>query len=79
MVKVVPNVRKKMPEPIIRENATPDSAVHSDAVQTYLSLAKAGLRHETVNRGTSEHVQGKRSVSSVGDFWSRITNAIRGT
>ncbi len=39
MAKVVPDVRKKTPEPIIRENVRPGSAV-----RTYLLLAKADYR-----------------------------------
>ena len=48
MTKVVPNVRKKTLQPIIKENVVKGSTVHTDELKSYSGLSKAGFEHETV-------------------------------
>ena len=43
MTKVVPNVRKKTLQPIIKENVVKDSTVHTDELKSYSGLSKAGF------------------------------------
>ncbi len=74
MAEVVPNVRKKTLQPIIEQNVAVGSTVHADELRSYLSLAKAGYTHRTVN-----HSDGDCHVNAVEGFWSRLKNSIRGT
>ena len=61
MANVVPNVRKKTLQPIIKENVVKDSTVHTDELKSYSGLSKAGFEHETVNHGAGQYVDGDRS------------------
>ena len=45
MTKVVPNVRKKTLQPIIKENVEAGSMVHTDELKSYGGLSKAGYEH----------------------------------
>ena len=47
MTKVVPNVRKKTLQPIIKENVETGSTIHTDELKSYNGLAKTGYDHET--------------------------------
>ena len=79
MTKVVPNVRKKTLQPIIKANVTKGSTVHSDELKSYGGLAKAGYDHQTVNHGTGEYVDGECHVNGMEGYWARLKLSIRGT
>lgn len=79
MAKVVPDVKRRTLEPIIRENVEQGSTVHTDELQSYLRLEAAGFKHESVNHSAGEYVRDNCHVNSVEGFWSRLKNAIRGT
>ena len=79
MTKVVPNVRKKTLQPIIKENVEKGSTVHTDELKSYNGLAKAGYEHETVNHGAGEYVDGDCHVNGLEGFWARLKLSIRGT
>ena len=79
MTKVVPNVRKKTLQPIIKENVEAGSTVHTDELKSYNGLAKAGYNHETVNHGAGEYVDGDCHVNGIEGFWARLKLSIRGT
>ena len=79
MTKVVPNVRKKTLQPIIKENVEKGSAVHTDELKSYTGLSKAGYDHETVNHGAGEYVDGDCHVNGMEGFWARLKLSIRGT
>ena len=79
MTKVVPNVRKKTLQPIIKENVKKGSTVHTDELKSYNGLKKAGFKHETVNHGAGEYVDGDCHVNGVEGFWARLKLSIRGT
>lgn len=79
MANVVPDVKRRTLEPIIRENVEPSGTVHTDELRSYLRLAEAGYSHESVNHGTGEYVRNNCHVDSVEGFWSRLRGAIRGT
>ena len=51
MMKVVPNVRKRTLQPIIKQTVEKGSAVHTGELKSYNGLSKAGYEHETVNHG----------------------------
>ena len=79
MTKVVPDVRKKTLQPIIKENVEKGSTVNSDELKSYKGLAKAGYDHETVNHGAGEYVDGDCHVNGLEGFWARLKLSIRGT
>ena len=79
MAKVVPNVKRRTLEPIIEENVAPGSTIHTDELNTYLSLERAGYTHESVNHSVGEYVRDDCHVNAVEGFWSRLKNSIRGT
>ena len=79
MANVVPNVRKKTLQPIIKENVEEGSTIHTDELKSYRGLSKAGFDHETVNHGAGEYVDGENHVNSVEGIWARLKLSIRGT
>ena len=79
MTKVVPNVRKKTLQPIIKENVGAGSTVHTDELKSYGGLSKASFDHETVNHGSGEYVDGDCHVNGLEGFWARLKLPIRGT
>ena len=79
MANVVPNVRKKTLQPIIKENVVKDSTVHTDELKSYSGLSKAGFEHETVNHGAGQYVDGDSHVNGIEGFWARLKLSIRGT
>ena len=79
MATVVPNVRKKTLQPIIKENVVKGNTVHTDELKSYSGLSKAGFEHETVNHGAGEYVDGDCHVNGIEGFWARLKLSIRGT
>jgi transposase len=79
MAKVVPNVAKKTLQPIIEANVTDGSTVHTDELNSYRGLAKAGYKHKTVNHGVGEYVVGKTHVNGLENFWKHLKGSIRST
>ena len=79
MTKVVPNVRKKTLQPIIKGNVEQGSTVNSDELKSYSGLSKAGFEHETPNHGAGEYVDGDCHVNGIEGFWARLKLSIRGT
>ena len=79
MTKVVPNVRKKTLQSIIKGNVVKGSTVHTDELKSYSGLSKAGFEHETVNHGAGQYVDGDCHVNGIEGFWARLKLSIRGT
>ena len=79
MATVVPNVRKKTLQPIIKGNVEQGSTVNSDELKSYGGLSKAGFEHETVNHSAGEYVDGDCHVNGLEGFWARLKLSIRGT
>ena len=59
MLKVVPNVRKKTLQPIIKANIEKGSTIHTDELKSYSGLKKVGFEHETVDHSAGE-LRGRR-------------------
>ena len=78
MTKVVPNVRKKTLQPIIKGNVEQGSTVNSDELKSYSGLSKAGFEHETVNHSAGEYVDGDCHVNGLEGFWGRLKLSICG-
>ncbi len=76
---VVPDVKRKTLEPIIRLDVVEGTRVHTDELGSYQSLDSLGYRHEAVNHSAGECVRDDCHVNSVEGFWSRLKNSIRET
>ena len=79
MMKVVPNVKKRTLQPVITKNVKNGSTVHTDELRSYKGLSKVGYKHETVNHGDGEYVDGNCHVNGIEGFWARLKLSIRGT
>ena len=79
MLKVVPNVRKKTLQPIIKANIEKGSTIHTDELKSYSGLKKVGFEHETVDHSAGEYVDGDCHVNGMEGFWARLKLSIRGT
>ena len=79
LVHVVPDVKRRTPEPIIRDNIEPRSTVHTDELQSCLWLEGAGSRMRASTTVRANYVRDSCQVNSVEGFWSRLKNSTRGT
>jgi transposase-like protein len=79
MTKVVPDVKRKTLQPIIKENVEQGSTVHTDELSSYNNLSSQGYKHETVNHGTGEYARGSVHVNSIEGYWSNLKKSISGT
>ena len=79
MANVVPNVKKRTLQPIMKTNIEPGSTVHTDELRSYTGLAKSGFSHTTVNHGAKEYVRGTTHINGIEGFWARLKLSIRGT
>ena len=79
LAEVVPNVRKRTLQPIIKKNVEQGSTVHTDKLRSYLGLAKAVYRHRTVNHGAGEYSRNVCHVNSLEGFWARLRLSIQRT
>lgn len=77
---VVPNQRRATLQPFVTANVKPGGELHTDELQSYLGLHKAGYRHMTVNHGAHEYVgfQGA-TVNGVESFWRHLKCSLAGT
>jgi len=79
MTKVVTNAKTKTLEPIIQANVKKGSNVHTDEWHAYKKLGEKGYKHEMVNHGGGEYVNGDCHVNSMESYWAQLKKSIRGT
>ena len=75
---VVPNVKQKTLEPIIRANIEEGSTVNTDEWLAYKDLGK-WYKHLVVNHGKKQYVNGKSSVNTAESFNACLKKGIDGT
>lgn len=77
---VVPNQRKTTLQPFVTANVLIGGQLHTDELQSYRGLHKAGYRHMTVNHGAHEYVGfDGASTNSIEGFWRHLKSSINGT
>ena len=76
--KVVPDVKRKTLQPIIKANVVPGTEVHTDELLSYGRLSEAGYKHASVRHSHREYVRGHCHVNSIESFWARLKLSIRG-
>ncbi len=79
MTKVVPNVKRKTLQPIIKDNIEKGSTVHTDELPSYSTLSDCGYKHQTVNHGAGEYVRDNVHVNGLEGYWSNLKKSISGT
>ena len=78
IAEVVPDVKQKTLEPIIRKYVKEGSNVYTDEWKSYKVLEKR-YNHEIVNHRKKQYVKGKASVALVENFNSHLKRGIQGT
>jgi transposase len=79
MTKIVPSNAGKVLKPIIEENVTKGSTVHTDELKSYNGLEKVGYTHQTVHHKAGQYVNGISHTNSIESFWARLKNSVKGT
>lgn len=73
----IPNVRRPVLQPAIRETVEPGSHVYTDALRSYLGLSDA-YTHETIDHAVA-FVDGNVHTNNVENFWSLLKRTLKGT
>lgn len=63
---------------LVREHIDIDAAVYTDEHMPYRTLPKIGYKHESVNHGAKEFVNGMASTNTAESFWSHLKRGING-
>lgn len=79
ITEVVPDVKRKTLEPIIKENVEEGSTVHTDELRTYNNLEDHGYDHDSVNHGSGEYVRDDVHINGLEGYWSNFKKSIKGT
>ena len=64
--------------PLIKQYIQPESTVYTDEFHTYDALDKQGYKHQSVNHGTEQWVNGKAHTNTIEGFWSLLKRGING-
>lgn len=63
---------------LIRKHVDISATVYTDEHMPYRTLPKIGYKHESVNHGTKEFVNGMASTNTAESFWSHLKRGIDG-
>jgi transposase-like protein len=63
---------------LIRKHVDINATVYTDEHMPYRTLPKIGYKHESVNHGTKEFVNGMASTNTAESFWSHLKRGIDG-
>ncbi len=75
--KIIPNIRRKTVQPVIRKHVAPGSQVFTDALSSYGGL-EIDYIHEMVDHA-EEYVRGNVHTNGLENFWSILKRCIKGT
>lgn len=76
---VVPNVKRKTLEPIIKATVVSGTTISTDEFRSYKQLTRLGYKHGTVQHGIEQYVDGIHHVNGIEGFWSLLKRGIRST
>ncbi len=79
MTKVVPDVKGTTLIPLIKENIVKGSTCHTDEMATYRMVKQHGYKHETVDHGRKQYVNGNSHTNNLENFWKHFKGAVRST
>ena len=77
--KVTLNTRRSTVMPIIKEHVNINAEIMTDEFLTYQNLSKCGYKHQTVNHGRGQYVNGLAHTNTIEGFWSQLKRSIDGT
>ncbi len=77
IVKHVPNVRRRILAPEVRQHVEPGTEVFTDALRSYDGLA-AEYAHKVIDHAES-YAEGKIHTNGLENFWSLLKRGIKGT
>jgi transposase-like protein len=63
---------------LITKHVDLDATVYTDEHMPYRTLSKLGYKHESVNHGSKEFVNGMASTNTADSFWSHLKRGIDG-
>lgn len=63
---------------LVRKHIHVDATIYTDEHMPYRTLPKFGYKHESVNHGTKEFVNGMASTNTAESFWSHLKRGIDG-
>jgi transposase-like protein len=63
---------------LVRKHIDIDATVYTDEHMPYRTLPKIGYKHESVNHGVKEFVNGMASTNTAESFWSHLKRGING-
>ena len=76
----VPNVRRNTLHGFIRRTVRDEAeAIYTDELKSYLGIADADTRHETVNHSADEWVVGDVHTNSIEGVWSLFKRSLMGS
>ncbi len=64
--------------PLIKQYIQPESTIYTDEFHTYDTLSNHGYKHESVNHGSEQWVNGKAHTNTIEGFWSLLKRGING-
>lgn len=79
VAKVVGNTTSSKLMPFIKENVEIESTIMTDEWKSYNPVSKNGFKHEKVNHGIGEYVNGEAHTNTLEGFWSQMKRSIDGT
>ena len=74
---VIPNTKKKVLQPLVKERVTAGSAIYSDALKSYDGLGKE-YDHQVIDHAVS-YVEGNVHTNGMENFWSLLKRGLHGT
>lgn len=77
--KVVENVTADSVTRHIRQNVDVTAHVVTDELPVYNYVPKFGFKHDKVNHGSGEYVNGRIHTNTIEGFWSQVKRSIDGT
>jgi len=79
MTRIVSGASNKILYPHVLANIERGSTISSDEWRGYVSIARLGYPHGTVNHAMKEYARGKVHTNTIEGFWSMLKRSIRGT
>jgi transposase-like protein len=79
VAKAVTDTRNQTLHPVIEQNVTKGSEIHTDMWHGYKSLKQAGYTHKAVKHSSGTYVQNGVHVNTLEGYWSHLQRAIIST
>ena len=58
--------------PLIKQHIQPESTIYTDQFHTYDTLSNHDYKHESVNHGSEQWVNGNAHTNTIESFWSLL-------